>query len=411
MTPDDQGSTHPSLEALPELLGLLSPLESIGNRNDLVRSLARSIVTTVASGCVFHVLEDGHLAPLVRSTSVPPPDDAVIERVVASATPAVLDDDSGERVWMIFPLIAGNASLGAMSLHVERPREGSGPHHRRDLERVASIVARAMSEADSHQRAAQISHALQVSLLPGALPEGDWFELAARYIAGTADLRIGGDWYDSQVMPDGTVALSVGDVAGHGVEAAALMGELRSAMIALRLVRSAPDELLSVVHLLAEDVAYFATVICARLDPTGNLRWASAGHLPPLVIHADGTPELLETDQSPPLGVGHRGRVPLNRYRLDAGDTVVIYTDGLVERRDQTIEESLELLASRAAGRRSDSVVDLIDQLVAESHHPLSTGDDIAVLAARWQEARPPAGTPLRPVGDPVRSGHDRLGV
>ena len=125
-------------------------------------------------------------------------------------------------------------------------------------------------------------------------------------------------------MSDGTVALSVGDIAGHGMEAAAQMGEVRSAMAALRLVRRAPDELIPLLHRLAEDMDYFATVICARLDPTGNLQWASGGYLPPLVVREDGTGDLLGTNQSPPLGVGYKGRVPLNRHRLDPDDTVVI---------------------------------------------------------------------------------------
>jgi serine phosphatase RsbU (regulator of sigma subunit) len=132
-------------------------------------------------------------------------------------------------------------------------------------------------------------------------------------------------------------------------------------------------------------MGYFATVICVRLDPSGNLQWASAGHLPPLVLRPDGSAELLRTDPTPPLGTGYGNDVPLNGYRLEPEDTLIIHTDGLVERRDQGIQESMELLAARAAPYAKASLAELVDHLLATRDHPASTGDDVAVLAARWQ--------------------------
>ena len=384
----------PSLAALPELLEVLSPLESISDRAGLANAVARWVEATIALGCVVHLVEDGQFKELsVHTRTQPWAPQTIVANVVASSTVAVVPGPSLRQSWVVLPLHVGSRAFGALSMLIDSPPEALGSDHLRGLGRVASTLARAVGEARSHRRASQVSQALQASLLPRALAEGDWFELAARYVPGTADLRIGGDWYDSQQMPDGTVALSVGDIAGHGVEAAAQMGELRSAMIALRLVRSAPDELISVVHRLAADMGYFATVICVRLDPTGNLQWASAGHLPPVVLRADGTTELLKTDQTPPLGVGCGDRAPLNRHRLNPDDTVIIYTDGLVERRDQAIHESLELLCGRAAQlEKSDSVKELVDHLVASRDYSGSTGDDIAVLAARWKPRREASG-------------------
>jgi serine phosphatase RsbU (regulator of sigma subunit) len=381
------------LGALPDLLRALSPLRSMADPVALSRSVSEWIVATVATGCEVHLVDSGGLITLVDIRDSPPPGPVVVADVVASCEPQILEDALGDRAWIVLPLLAKAGCIGALSMLVACPAAGLGASHRRGLAAVASTLAGAISEAQAQQQAKHVSQARQASLLPGALPEADWLELSARYVPGTADLRIGGDWYDSQVMPDGTVALSVGDVAGHGIEAAAQMGELRSAMVALRLVRSAPDELISVVHRLASDMSYFATVVCARLGPTGKLQWASAGHLPPLVVHHNGETEVLGTDQSPPLGVGYAGRVPVNRYELTPGDTVLLYTDGLVERRGVDIAEGLEALAACAGAHHHEDVDQLIKDLVAQLEHPLSTGDDVAILAARWSGKLP---TPRR---------------
>lgn len=382
---DSPSKQRPSLAALPELLEMLSPLESIADRTGVAKAVGRWIAATVAVDCAVHLVEDRHPRQVfVASRTGPGPGTSLVATVMASSTVAVAAGPSPEQAWVVLPLRVGKRTVGALSVLVASAPEELGHHHLQGLGRVASTLARLVGEARLYKRASQVSQALQASLLPGALAEGPWFELAARYVPGTADLRIGGDWYDSQVMPDGTVALSVGDIAGHGVEAAAKMGELRSAMMALRLVRSAPDELISVVHRLVADLDYFATVTCVRLDPTGNLQWASAGHLPPLAV-SDNAARILSTDQTPPLGVGYTGRVPLNRYRLNPRDTVLIFTDGLVERRDQVIDEGLELLCARAAEHDKTTLAELIDELLTIRDHPSSTGDDVAVLAARWQ--------------------------
>ena len=390
---DSGGSlVRPHLDALPDLLKVLLPLESIADRVRLARAVAGWVTATVATDCRVHVVEDGHPKELfVPSSTGASPGTALIASVVASTTLAVVPGPSPQEAWVVLPLRVGSRTFGALSMLVNSPPDALSTRHLYDLGRVASAFAHAVGEERLHKRASQVSQALQASLLPRALAQGDWFELAARYVPGTADLRIGGDWYDSQVMPDGRVALSVGDIAGHGVEAAAQMGELRSAMIALRLVRSAPDELIAVLHRLAIDMGYFATVICVRLDQTGNLQWASAGHLPPLVLQPGGTAELLPTDPTPPLGTGYGSNVPLNRYRLDPEDTLIIHTDGLVERRDQAIQESIELLTARAAPYAKASLTELVDHLVTARDHPASTGDDVAVLAARWQLQGPEA--------------------
>ena len=396
MLQEDPETTIPSLGALPMLVSVLSPLESMRDRRQLAKAVAQWIVDTVAIGCEIHLLEGPKLRAVAALGGVDAPDTGLVERVIESGKPEVLADRLGPATWVLLPLGGGDSAFGSLSVALSEPADEINAHHMRDLARVASGLAFAITEAAAHERANQISQTLQASLLPAELAVGPWFDLAARYVPGTADLRIGGDWYDSQILNDGTVALSVGDVAGHGVEAAAQMGELRSAMAALRLVRSAPEDVIAVVHRLTIEKGYFATVICVRLDPTGNLLWASAGHLPPLVIHEDGQSELLDTDQSPPLGAGCARGVPINRYRLNPGDTVLLYTDGLVERRDVSLDHSLQLLVDRISGPSWTSTSDLVDEVIRDREQADYTGDDIAVLAARWGE---PAGSSRRRAG------------
>lgn len=386
MLQDDDETTIPSLGALPMLVSVLSPLESMRDRRQLAGAVAQWIVDTVAIGCQIHLLEGSNVRAVAAVGGVAAPDTGVVEQVIESGKPQVRAEQAGSATWVILPLCGEDSAFGALSVALSEPAEGINAPHMRDLARVASGLAFAITEAAAHERADQISQTLQASLLPSELAVGPWFDLAARYVPGTADLRIGGDWYDSQILADGTVALSVGDVAGHGVEAAAQMGELRSAMAALRLVRSAPDDLIAVVHRLTVEMGYFATVVCVRLDPTGNLLWASAGHLPPLVVHEDGQSELLDTDQSPPLGAGCARGVPINRYRLNPGDTVLLYTDGLVERRDVSLDHSLQLLVDRISRPGWTSTTDLVDEVIRNREEGAYTGDDIAVLAARWRE-------------------------
>ena len=378
-------ATTPSLAALPQLVRILSPLESIGDRGELARSVAEWILETVALGCRIHLREGDAIRMVVDMGDRPSLADEFVDRAVQSGSTQVVPVGANA-TWVVLPLTSGGNVLGALSVAIDGPADQIEPRQIGDLGRVAAGLASAITEAAAHERATQISQALQKSLLPTALAVGSWFDLGARYLAGTAALRIGGDWYDSQMLTDGTVALAVGDVAGHGVEAAAQMGELRSAMAALRLVRSAPEDLISVVHRLTAEMGYFATALCARLDPTGTLLWASAGHLPPLVIHEDGHSELLETDQSPPLGAGYFKSVPINRHRLNLGDTVLLYTDGLVERRDVPLDTSLQLLVDRIGRGNWSSTTELIDEIVRNNDEAESTGDDIAVLAARWRD-------------------------
>lgn len=293
------------------------------------------------------------------------------------------------RVAVAVPLIWEGEALGAIA--VANAAAHWNREHSQLLAEVASTVAALIHDAEVSDRSAHIAGALQRALLPAELPSAPWFRLAGDYVAGATGLDVGGDWYDGEVLADGTLALGVGDVAGHGVHAAARMGELRSAMAALRLVQQAPDELIHLLHRLPTMSSSFATALCARVDRRGSLSWACAGHPPPLVIRPTGEAILLPSDGSPPLGSGPVDGVPLQQWPLEPGDTVLLYTDGLVERRDEPITDSLDRLASTVSRLAGNSPHELLSNLVANhaatSTSEAATGDDLALVACQLLSA------------------------
>ena len=230
---------------------------------------------------------------------------------------------------------------------------------------------------------------LQSSLLPESLPATPGVRLAARYQPATADVEVGGDWYDALRLPDGRLALAVGDVLGKGVRAASVMGQVRNALRGLVHADPAPglvlDRLDSLVRAHATDEE-FVTLVYALLDPrTGALTWASAGHPPPLVVGepSAGGAWLADDAASVPLGLGPDERREAS-LTLAPGQTLLLFSDGLVESRHRPLVDGLPLLAVEAARlARADSPPDkLCDGLIAA----LAGGrqeDDVTLLLAR----------------------------
>ena len=199
----------------------------------------------------------------------------------------------------------------------------------------------------ARDRERTISHTLQQSLLAGAPPRDDRFAVAALYQAAVEQLEVGGDWHDAFRLEGGRVAVVVGDVVGRGLTAAAAMGQLRSAVRALAVTGAGPAALLRHLDTFVEQVetAQFATLVYAEIDPdTGGVIYAAAGHPPPVLVTADGA-RLCMDGRSTPLGVGADTvpRVEATMH-LDPGDRLVLYTDGLVERRHESIDVGLERL-------------------------------------------------------------------
>jgi PAS domain S-box-containing protein len=235
-----------------------------------------------------------------------------------------------------------------------------------------------------YQREHRIAETLQRSLLPERLPPIEGLEMAARYLPGARGAAIGGDWYDVLERPDGRVALVVGDVAGHGLRAAASMGQLRNAFRAYGMVEASPAEVVARINRLVmsgvEQV--MATVLYLVLDrETGEVSFSAAGHPPPLVITPDG-PHYLEGGRSVPIGAADPAVFRESTAILQPGSSLLLYTDGLVERRDTPLEERLDQLAAAARDAGSDLNGLCEDVLAAVLGHA-EPGDDVALLAVR----------------------------
>jgi PAS domain S-box-containing protein len=248
-------------------------------------------------------------------------------------------------------------------------------HERRSMEQALRQV---------YEREHRIAETLQRSLLPETLPAIEGVALAARYLPAGADTAVGGDWFDALELEDGRLALVVGDVVGHGLRAAATMGQLRNAFRAYALVEGSPAQTVGRVdRLLAHEAAgAMATVLYLVLDrDTGEVAFTSAGHPPPLLLTPDG-PRFLEGGRSVPVGATDSAVFREHTEVIPPGSTLVLYTDGLVERRDAALEHGLAELAASATRSEGD-LEHLCDDLLADALGGADPADDVALLVVR----------------------------
>ena len=251
----------------------------------------------------------------------------------------------------------------------------------------AEHAARALTRARRHEREHDVAVTLQRSLLPDALPTVDGLELCGRYNAGGVGLEVGGDWYDAVRRPDGILHLTVGDVAGRGIQAAVLMGQLRNAFRALAYEHVSPAEIARRLTSHVPDGG-MATAVFLSLDPyTGDLRYTSAGHLPPILMDVlSGSVTALDQAGSPPLGWADPKTIGEAHLALPSQMTLLAYTDGLVERRGIGIDEGMTRLADLLRERPELGADEAADVLLEKMVDPLAATDDIALLLIRLSE-------------------------
>ncbi|WP_433854637.1 ATP-binding SpoIIE family protein phosphatase [Streptomyces kronopolitis] len=299
------------------------------------------------------------------------------------ATPA-----PGRRL-IVAPLYGRRHVLGTVALLRGAGRSAFTDEDLLIASQLATHTALGMDKAIDYDREASVADALQLTMLPSSLPTTTGVRLASRYLPAAAASQVGGDWYDAIPLPGNRVALVVGDVMGHSMAAAAIMGQLRTTVQTLAGLDLPPEE---VLHHLDEQArrlgsAHLATVLYAVYDPIAQrLLMADAGHPPPLLLHPDGFGEVLQLPPGAPIGVGG---VPFEAVEMPAptGATLVLYTDGLVESRGRDVRAGVELLRARlqaAADVLGSPPLDVLCDAVLNVVDPESLDDDVALLAARF---------------------------
>nr|WP_307834480.1 SpoIIE family protein phosphatase [Actinoplanes lichenicola] len=334
---------------------------------------------------VIATVFNGGADPTVYTTEGPAPWDGLSENRRHALT--VLRDEP-----LLTPVAerAGGAGIalehpdGAMVLWVELAEKR--PFTEQDqtlLALLAGHLGQGLHRIHQIDQQRETALALQRAILgPAQLPAG----FAVRYSPATRPLKVGGDWYDTVTLADGRIGIVVGDCVGHGLQAATVMGQLRSACRALLLQNTDPAQTLTALDRFASQLpgAMCATVFCGVLDPaSGELTYASAGHPPAVVTHADGATDLLDQGRSRPLGVRSATARPEARYRVPVRATLLLYTDGLVERRRQPLTAGIQRAAAAVQQARSAALEDLASVVMDSMAPETGYDDDVALLLYR----------------------------
>ncbi|MBI2248185.1 MAG: SpoIIE family protein phosphatase [Armatimonadetes bacterium] len=402
-------------EALRFLSEASKQLSGSLDHETILRNLARLAVPRIADWCVIYLLnEDGTVRRLEVAHADPAKTDLVHRlagqvpvdekhaavQVMRSGRPQLVEDipdemlraavrdeeayrlikSVGLKSSMIIPMMTRGQAVGAISFATA---ESGRRYSQEDLqigEELAHRAALAVENARMYTRQRGIAETLQRSLLSKDLPEMPGVRVGTRYLPARTETEVGGDWYDVFALSDGRIGMVMGDVAGRGVEAASVMGQLQHALRAYALEGHAPAVVMERLnHLLA--MREMATLLYLVVDPASwTVRIANAGHLPPLVISPDGQASLLEGG-SPPLGSSLLTVYGEEGMAIRPGSTIILYTDGLVEVRGESLDKGLARLVEAASAFRSDNLEGLLDRILSRLLGTEGSTDDVALLA------------------------------
>jgi serine phosphatase RsbU (regulator of sigma subunit) len=291
----------------------------------------------------------------------------------------------GDYGMLVVPLVSLGTVLGVLT--VTPPSRPFGHDDVVIVTETAGRAAAALANALRFEQEREVAEQLQLAMLT-ELPTGPGADCAARYLPAVIGLNVGGDWYDAYHRPDGTLVLAVGDVAGHGLLAATLMGQLRTAMRAYAMDLADPGEVLTRLHALIRhlDPDHCATAILAMVSPNGEMSLATAGHPPPLLRDADGTVRRLEYP-GPMLGLPLDHTFVASTVRLRPGATLLFYTDGLIERRDAIIDAGIDQLAAAfaVASGNPERIADTVCEVMLRDS---SREDDTCLLVCQLTPER-----------------------
>ncbi|MEY9943724.1 SpoIIE family protein phosphatase [Kitasatospora sp. GAS1066B] len=369
--------------------------EEAPDDDTMLRRVARSYHES--AGTWSHVLEEGALLAMPRST----PPGMALQRNQAVLVPVVGEDLAVDyaaalgggpslvpvvsgRSMLVLPLSARGTVLGILKLLRLPDRAPFDEADAATLRELAARAALSLDNARLHRAESKMATTLQRSMIPTRPPQIPGVQIAHRYLPGDRRAEVGGDWFDAIQLPGSRVALVVGDVMGHGLHSAAAMGRFRTAMQTLAALDLPPGQLLRHLDNLAQKIGddHLATCLYAVYDPINRTcELASAGHVPPVLVHPDGTGELLEIPAGAPIGVGG---VPFVAKKIDVvdGSMLVMCTDGLVEVRGGDIGEGLAALCGNLIDPKQtpDEACDtVLDRL-----HSDDRKDDVALLVARF---------------------------
>ena len=389
-----------------------SALNEAATRDEVVDTLGRALVAEYPESLAVVEAGDGSTDdarqtfpfPGTRSPLALPTDSVaraaadVVEGAstpVAHPTARALDAsedlrrvrEAGAHAFYGFPLGSGELRQPDAVVLLFGSEQALASHHASLAQAYVDQAGQALERVRRHQHEHDTAVLLQRSLLPASLSSPDGIEIGTHYRAGTVHTQVGGDWYDVVHRSDGIVHLTVGDVAGRGIDAAVAMGQLRTAFRAYALEHVSPGAIVTRLarHLEQDDMA---TVVCVAYDPyTGELAYASAGHPPPLLVDDEtGIVSRLEHTVRGPLGWAEAAPRADGTAVLAATATLVLYTDGLVERRAEPLEDGIERLAAAVVDtlslRPREAVEAIVDRMV-----DTRAGDDLAVLVARLEAA------------------------
>ncbi|MBB2942264.1 anti-sigma regulatory factor (Ser/Thr protein kinase) [Actinoplanes lutulentus] len=350
------------------LVDVASSLNAVPTTAEVLDVAARHVLALTSAGRVVVTAPEAR-AEQDGGATVPPSEPDVVLPLPSDSSPDDAGPPLGElRVW-----------------------DGAdGPAEPALLNQLARLIGLRLANARLYETEHRIASTLQHSLLPQSLPRVPGAIVASRYVPGSSEARVGGDWYDAIAAPDGELFLVIGDVVGKGVQAAAGMGQLRNALRAYVLEGFDCGAALTRLNRLVDTLGrrQFATVICVAFDPrTRRLRFSSAGHPSPIVVEGGKAGEFLyATAMGPPIGALGNVTYPTRERELSSGGRLLLYTDGLVEDRRQGIDTGLAELTADVA-RPTDHVEDLLDALLVKAARH-ARRDDIALLALEVTEPR-----------------------
>lgn len=296
-----------------------------------------------------------------------------------------LDLQSGMAAWAFLPLIASGRPVGCCILAFARERSFPADE-RAALTSLSGLIAQALDRARIYDAKHHLAHSLQSGLLPHTLPSLPGLEVAARYLPATSGMEVGGDFYDLIRLDDTCAAAVIGDVQGHNVNAAALMGQVRTAVHAHATAGASPDQVLSRTNRLLDelDTGLFTSCLYAHLQLTdGALRLASAGHPPALLRFPDGRTDILSLPTGLLLGIDPDAEYPTTTLTLPRGSVLALYTDGLIETPGRDLDEAIASLAVALSCRGRLPLDELAEVLVHHDGPATDRTDDTALLLLR----------------------------